>query len=1186
MAAETYRIEIPVVVEDQTDPGASNATKKINAFDKVIQQAKDRLEKMNRTKFQVALEAIDKVSAVVGTITGAVRGLAGKAWRVTMSVVDKATAPLRGIINILKNPILQAGAILGISVGLKDTIDTYSTFEATMSQVKSISGATAEQMMDLNAKAKEMGATTKFTASEAGEAFTYMAMAGWKTGDMLNGIEGIMSLAAASGESLATTSDIVTDALTAFGLTAKESGHFADVLAVASSNANTNVSMMGETFKYVGAASGALGYSIEDVALGIGLMANAGIKASQAGTELNSIFTRLGTNTNGARDAIEALGISFYKSDGSARAYGDVLRDLRAATKNMTQEQKINFANTVAGQRAQAGLLAMLNATEEDYNKLTEAIQDCDGAAAAMADTMLDNLAGDMTLLQSAVEGVKISIGERLSPYMRQFVQFITSKMPDVEKAAGKALDFIEGKVTWLKDTIADFTSGEDWANADIWGKLKIAWDKIVAEPFSEWWNGSGKAKITGMMGDLGRTIGSGITAGLLALLGIDTGGAISDGKAIGGAFIDGFMDGFDTEQITTALKNWAGEHKGTVAALGIVLGGKLIGGVAKGVQQARGLVSTIQGILGKGSGAGGMAGAMGSSYATTSMRVTAGVVNVYGNMASNAANAAGAAGRSAMGGLPALPGGGGTPPALPGGTGGVAAAGGLTSASGWLGRLLQVGSKSSVVGADGTLLAVNGGIGGTLGSVGGALGSGATTAAGAAAAGTAAIGGGLLGGAGIISGLIDIFRGTKTSGKEAQTAYATGGSKIGMVGAGAAAGAAIGSVVPVIGTGVGALVGAGVGGLGALGFGDKIGQALSDALDEGGWLNNMGVAISGFFTETLPTKWGEFWDGVGNFFTETVPYALGFAAGKVTTFFTETLPTKWGEFWTGVGNFFTESIPAWWETVKAGAINFFTVTIPQKWTEFWDGIGVFFTETIPAWWEDVKAGAVTFFTETLPTKWTEFWTGVGNFFTETIPAWIDSSLTSAKTFFTETLPEKWNSFWGGIGEKISGFFGGIWDKITGAFSSGYSDATAPTPHAWGGIMTKPHMGIVAEAGAESIIPLSPSKRGRGIDLWEQTGQALGVRPYAEGGIVGETEDTDMEVPITPMSSGGAPAKVDVHLELSPQFVIEAQESGMDENAIIAIIKAHIKEMVDDISDELAERLARVFANMPVRGGT
>ena len=158
------RIEIPVVVQDQTEPGASTAEKKVSAFDKVVQKTQDRLEKLNRSKFQVALEAIDKVSAVVGTITGAVRGLAGKAWRVTMSVIDKATAPLRGIINILKNPILQAGAILGISVGLKDTIDTYSSFEATMSQVKSISGATAEQMMDLNAKAKEMGATTTVTA--------------------------------------------------------------------------------------------------------------------------------------------------------------------------------------------------------------------------------------------------------------------------------------------------------------------------------------------------------------------------------------------------------------------------------------------------------------------------------------------------------------------------------------------------------------------------------------------------------------------------------------------------------------------------------------------------------------------------------------------------------------------------------------------------------------------------------------------------------------------------------------------------------------------------------------------------------------------------------------------------------------------------------------------------------------
>lgn len=1166
MAAEVFRIEIPIQVEDKTDPGVSNAKKNISAFDKSAQKTQERLDKMNRTKYQVALEALDKASSVVTRLGTSLKNVAGKAWRITTSVVDKATAPLRGIMGILRNPIFQIGATLGITVGMKDTIDTFATFEATMSKVKAISGATADQMELLNAKAKEMGKTTKFTASEAGDAFSYMAMAGWKTEDMLDGIEGIMSLAAASGEDLATTSDIVTDALTAFGLKAGDATHFADVLAVASSNANTNVAMMGETFKYVGAMSGSLGYSIEDVALGIGLMANSGIKASQAGTELNSIFTRLATDTNGARKAVEALGIGFYNSDGSARDFGSVLKDLRIATKNMTQEQKTNFANTVAGQRAQAGLMAMLNATEEDYNKLTEAIANSDGAAAGMADTMLDNLAGSMTLLQSAADGVKLSLGERLKPYMQGFVTWLTGKMPDIEAAVGNAMDFIDEKVEWLKGTISEFTSSDEWANADIWGKLKIAWDNIVAEPFSEWWETTGKQKIQEKAQSLGQTLGSGISAGLLALLGFDASGALADGKSIGGSFINGFMEGFDTEKVTTAIKEWAEDHKGVVAAAGVIAGGKLLGGIAKAVGKGRGLLSDLTG--------GKIGGGLGS-LATNTMNVTAAVVNISGGMGGAAQTAASRVAQAAGGsGLPALP--GAATNALPGGA---AAATGITSAGGWMGKFLQLGSKSSVIGADGTLLSVSGGVGGTLGGVGTALGSGATTAAGAAAAGGSAILGGLLGLLGIGAGAKNIYEGTQTSGKAAQDAYSKGGTKIGMVGAGAATGAAIGSVVPVIGTGIGALVGAGIGGLGALGFGDKIGQALSDALDEGGWLNNMGQAVSGFFTETLPEKWGAFWDGVGNFFTETVPYALGFAAGKVTSFFTETLPEKWGQFWTGVGNFFTETIPTWWEGVKTGAISFFTETIPAKWGEFWDGIGTFFTETIPEWWEGVKAGATTFFTETLPTKWDEFWTGVGQFWTETVPQWIEATAEKIGGFLS-SIPDKIGSFFGGIWDNVTGFFGGIGEN----FSAGYTAGTEK--HANGGIMTKPHMGLVAEAGAESIIPLSPSKRNRALDLWNQTGQALGVQPYENGGIVGD-EGNDFPDGFPPDTFGGGNGgpNISVNLTLNPEFIIQAGGEGMDEEAIVAILKARMKEMVDDISDELAERIARIFANMPVKGG-
>lgn len=551
---ETFRIEMDVDVKDNTEPGLSRAEKKISSFDKAMKSVEDRLHKMGNTKVNMALDAVDKASAVIKKVRSSVKDLAGKVFRTTISVIDKATAPIRGILNLLANPLLAAGAVLGVSIGVTDSIDTFKGFEAAMSQVKAISGATAEQMDLLNAKAKEMGATTKFTATEAGEAFNYMAMAGWETGDMLNGIEGILNLAAASGESLGTTSDIVTDALTAFGLKAGDAGHFADVLAVASSSANTNVSMMGETFKYVGAASGALGYSIEDVALGIGLMANSGIKASQAGTELNSIFTRLSTDTNGARKAIEALGVSFYRSDGSARAFGDVMLDLREATKEMTQEEKMNFANKVAGMRAQAGLLAMLNATTGDYNKLTQAIKASDGASKDMADTMLDNLEGSLTLLQSAVDGAKMNLGERLSPYLREFADWLTSVMPQVNKAIDSVMDFVDEKIENLKNRIGEMTAGMDWQDADFFGKVKIAWDTIIAEPFSEWWNTSGKAMMAEKAASIGQGIGAAISSGLMGLLGIDIGGAADEGASIGMAFGKGLASGFDIQGLKSKV--------------------------------------------------------------------------------------------------------------------------------------------------------------------------------------------------------------------------------------------------------------------------------------------------------------------------------------------------------------------------------------------------------------------------------------------------------------------------------------------------------------------------------------------------------------------------------------------------------------------------------------------------------
>lgn len=313
-------------------------------------------------------------------------------------------------------------------------------FDATMSQVSAISGATGQDFQDLRDKALEMGAKTKFSASEAAEAMTYMGMAGWKAGDMISGIEGIMNLAAASGEDLATTSDIVTDALTAFGLQAGDSGHFADVLAVASSNANTNVGLMGETFKYVAPVAGALGYSVDDTALAIGLMANSGIKATQAGTALRSIFTRLSTDAGASSQSLgalgvltEKLGVEFYNlADGSARDLKDIINESRVAWAGLSEEEQISYAKTIAGQEAMSGWLALMNAAPEDVEKLTAALEDCNGAAQEMAATMVDNLQGDLTLLGSAFESLQIAISDSLTPTLREFAQFGSRAMANL----------------------------------------------------------------------------------------------------------------------------------------------------------------------------------------------------------------------------------------------------------------------------------------------------------------------------------------------------------------------------------------------------------------------------------------------------------------------------------------------------------------------------------------------------------------------------------------------------------------------------------------------------------------------------------------------------------------------------------------------------------------------------------
>lgn len=335
---------------------------------------------------------------------------------------------INGIGSIAEKGLKATGAILAGTATAIGAIGAASIkvgmeFESGMSKVAAISGATSEELDALTEKAKEMGAKTKFSAGESAEAFQYMAMAGWKTADMLDGIEGIMNLAAASGEDLATTSDIVTDALTAFGLSAGDATHFADVLAQASSNANTNVGMMGETFKYVAPVAGALGFSAEDTALAIGLMANSGIKASQAGTSLRAIMSRMAKPTDEVQAAMDALGVSLTDSSGNMRSLNDIMGDLRKGFSKLTKAEKAQMAAALGGQEAMSGLLAIVNASDEDFEKLQESIYNCDGAAEEMAEVMMDNLAGAIEELTGGLETLGLELYESFQEPLKDVVK-------------------------------------------------------------------------------------------------------------------------------------------------------------------------------------------------------------------------------------------------------------------------------------------------------------------------------------------------------------------------------------------------------------------------------------------------------------------------------------------------------------------------------------------------------------------------------------------------------------------------------------------------------------------------------------------------------------------------------------------------------------------------------------------
>lgn len=449
-----------------------------------------------------------------------------------------------------------------IVAGFTAAVKTAADFDTQMSSVQAITGATGDDMTSLRDKAREMGAKTKFSATEAGQAMEYMGMAGWKTTDIVDGLEGIMNLAAASGEDLGTTSDIVTDALTAFGLSAKDSGHFADIMAAASTNANTNVSMLGETFKYAAPVAGALGYSAEDTAIAIGLMANAGIKGSQAGTALRAGLTNLVKPSKQAADAMDKYGITVKDGNGKMYSMREMSEQLKQKLGGLDEAEQAAAAAAIFGKNAMSGWLAIINSTDEDVNKLTKAIDTCSdetdgysGTAEKMAAVMQDNLQGQLTILMSQLQELAISFGEIAMPVVKKFVGIIQN-----------VVDWFNKLSPATKETIAKIA-----AVAAAIGPVLLVGGKLVT--------GVGSVitvvgKLAGAIGAGGAIAGAAGGGGLIASIGgfisaaapLLVGGAVVAGLVAGGIAIYKNWDKIKETagKVASAVKEkWEGLKKG-----------------------------------------------------------------------------------------------------------------------------------------------------------------------------------------------------------------------------------------------------------------------------------------------------------------------------------------------------------------------------------------------------------------------------------------------------------------------------------------------------------------------------------------------------------------------------------------------------------------------------------------------
>ncbi len=1098
---EVFRVEIPINVRDNTEPGISQATRKVSAFDRANQKTQERLEKMNRSRYQVILEALDRASSIIGHVSTKARSIAGRTYSFTMKVVDMATAPLKSIWNFATS--LQ-GVILGgglTAVGFK--------------------GLQLSGEMD---RAKKSIDFFTGSAEEGTKAFQELVNQAIKSP-----LYEVPFVVQTAGQLLAAGKNIefVKRALKDFEQTAYYTGASLSQIELAFYGFKQISSVGTLQMEELRQVTENLNLPLQWVIEELGLTGKAA--------------KNLGDAAIPANEAMEAI-LKTMEKRFPAKDMQDDLLALESALKETGRMFLWAFGRGMSGpvMRIMQDLSAQLDPTGKKFNSFAGSLE----YAGKVVGEKLEQIYKDVKeFLDKFNQGElkNMGLGDKLI-YGIEYGLDEASKW--LQGAGGKKVEKVFVEMAEI--------AGRAWMTA-LGATLKGAgnaaregnWSGAAALGGMAWMLGAGT--LLGIVGKGGKAAiagGKGLWKAGKWLFGKGSkaADAAADAAKVASTAAGAADDVADIAKTTKNLKDAAESFRAAANASKEA---------EKAVKTAEALKAAKQADLEKNARLlkelrreaakfgddipKGLSGKiMAAEKAVAKGRVDVkkaashldNMINLknlkaidYANaregfvVAKDVANAAKIADQVG---------------------GGASKTGIFSKIVGLLGKngddVLKAGSKAAGKGMKGIPV---------LGTLLGLAASGAVVASAA----------------------------PENRGREAAGEV---GSWLGAIGAGAGAGALVGTLGGgPIGTAVGGIVGGVGGAIGGEAFTEwlydqkdaiaSMGGKVKTAISEFG--TKAGESISGFFTETIP-----------NFVTGQIPYAIGYATGSIGKFFTVTLPQGWNDLWTAVGNFLTETIPAWANGAYNAAVNFFTVSVPTFFTNLWNSVYGFFTETLPTWATGAFNKANEFFTQKVPEFFTDLWSSVSTFVTEKIPE------------YAKALKDSVTGWFGSFRDWASN----IWDKVKSSFSAGYeagsSGGSNVAKHAWGGIMTKPHMGIVAEDGAEGIIPLSPSKRARGLDLWWRTGELLGVRPFGNGGIAGDIP-TASAVPVS-VGTGNVTQYIQARVEkveVHPAFHIEGD--NLDEENVVTIIKGRIREMADDIGDELAERLARIFANMPVKGG-